>query len=125
MTDSINYKDIGKRIKIARIRCDLSQAKLAAAMNITSSHLSNIETGNAKLSLPTLVRIANVLNVSIADILCDNLKRAKEAYCNECNILLSDCSEYEVRIITDLISSTISTLRKNQTFYETKPSSVS
>ena len=71
MSDAINYKDIGKRIKIARIRGDITQEKLAEAVNISSSHLSNIETGNARVSLPTLVHIANALDVLLSDLLCD------------------------------------------------------
>ena len=90
MSDAINYKDIGKRIKIARIRGDITQEKLAEAVNISSSHLSNIETGNARVSLPTLVHIANALDVSLSDLLCDNLVRAKESYCKEGDILFFD-----------------------------------
>lgn len=123
MVNSLNYKEIGKRIKIARIRKELAQAKLAEAVHISASHLSNIETGNAKVSLPTLVHIVNILDVPISDILCDNLNRAKDAYCHECDLLLSDCNEREIRFITDLLSSTISSLRKNNAFNESTDSS--
>ena len=116
MSDSINYKDIGKRIKIARIRGDITQEKLAEAVNISSSHLSNIETGNARVSLSTLVHIANVLDVPLSDLLCNNLVRAKESYCKECDILFSGCSEQEVRFLTDMISAAITALRKNNAF---------
>lgn len=123
MSDAINYKDIGKRIKIARIRGDITQEKLAEAVNISSSHLSNIETGNARVSLPTLVHIANALDVLLSDLLCDNLVRAKESYCKECDILFSDCSDQEARFITDMISATITALRKKNAFCGSTPSS--
>lgn len=123
MPDPINYKEIGKRIKIARIQGELTQEKLAETVGISSSHLSNIETGNARVSLPTLVHIANALEVSISDLLCDNLKKAKDSYCKECDQLLSDCSEKEIRFITDLISAALCSLRKNNAFDDSAASS--
>ena len=102
---------------------DMRQAKLAEIVGISSSHLSNIETGNAKVSLPTLVYIANALDVPLADLLCDSLVRAKESYCKECDILLSDCNDQEARFITDMISAAIAALRKNNAFCGPAPSS--
>ena len=40
---SIDYKSIGKRIKTARIRLDMTQERLAEQVNLSPSHLSNIE----------------------------------------------------------------------------------
>ena len=48
---SIDYKSIGKRIKTARIRLDMTQERLAEQVNLSPSHLSNIETGTTKVSL--------------------------------------------------------------------------
>lgn len=52
---SIDYKSIGKRIKTARIRLDMTQERLAEQVNLSPSHLSNIETGTTKVSLPTII----------------------------------------------------------------------
>lgn len=61
----LDYKAIGKRIKIARIQVDLTQEKLAEYVNLSPSHMSNIETGTTKVSLTTIVNIANALSVSV------------------------------------------------------------
>ena len=37
---------IGKRIKIARIQSDMTHEKLAEAIDMSPTHLSNIERGN-------------------------------------------------------------------------------
>lgn len=101
---TFDYRAIGKRIKIARITQDISQKKLAEMIQVSFSHMSNIETGNAKVSLPVLVNIANALKVSISDLLCDNLYCAKESYDREAARLLSDCGEGETRIRVDFLS---------------------
>ena len=65
----LDYKAIGKRIKIARIKKNLTQEAIADKIGITPQHVSNIETGNASVSLTTLVAIANTLTVSVNDLL--------------------------------------------------------
>ena len=54
----LDYKAIGKRIKIARIKKNLTQEAIADKIGITPQHVSNIETGNASVSLTTLVAAA-------------------------------------------------------------------
>jgi len=61
----LDYRAIGKRIKIARIQANLKQEKLAEIINVSPTHLSNIETGTTRVSLQTLVRIANALSVRL------------------------------------------------------------
>lgn len=60
----LDYKAIGKRIKIARIQAELSQEALAEKADLSPTHMSNIENANTKLSLPMLISIANALSVS-------------------------------------------------------------
>ncbi len=55
----LDYKAIGKRIKIARIKADLTQERLAELIDISPTHLSNIETGTTRVSLNTIISIAN------------------------------------------------------------------
>lgn len=68
----LDYKAIGKRIKIARIKADLTQERLAELIDISPTHLSNIETGTTRVSLNTIISIANALSVTGDDLLCDN-----------------------------------------------------
>ena len=60
----INYKKLGKRIQSARKEAGLSQEQLAEAIGKSPSAVSTIETGKRGASLETLIRIANVLQVS-------------------------------------------------------------
>lgn len=61
----LDYRSIGRRIKIARIKADLTQEALAERVPLSTTHMSNIETGSSKLSLPTIVALANALSVSV------------------------------------------------------------
>lgn len=68
----IDYKAIGKRIKITRIKKGITQEAVSDIIDITPAHMSNIETSKTKVSLPTLIEIYNALSVSVDMLLCDN-----------------------------------------------------
>lgn len=71
----------------------------------------HIETGNTKGSLPTFILIANALQVSLDDILCDSLEYETVSYHHEIAELTKDCSPLELRVITDMVNATKSILR--------------
>ncbi len=115
---NLDYIAIGKRIKIARIRADLSQEKLAEMVSLSTSHMSNIETGTTKLSLPALVNIANALSVSVDDLLCDSIVRSKPQFESDIKELLDSCDDYEIRIVKDILETIVSTVRRDLTLKE-------
>lgn len=110
----LDYKSIGKRIKTARVQMDVTQEKLAEMVNLSTSHLSNIETGTTRVSLPTIVNLANGLHVSVDYILADNVVQSKAVFEKELQSVLKDCDEYEIRIIADIAAATKATLRKER-----------
>lgn len=112
----LDYKAIGKRIKIARIKADLTQEQLAENVSLSVSHMSNIETGTTKVSLTALVSIANALSVSVDELLCDNLVSARPQLEHEVQQVLSKCSPYELHIISGLCKVALELLRANERF---------
>ena len=64
----LDYKEIGKRVKIARIRADLTQEALAEKAGLSITHMSNIENGHSKLSLPMAVALANAFDCGANDL---------------------------------------------------------
>ena len=109
----LDYKAIGKRIKIARIQADLKQERLAEMVDLSPTHLSNIENGTTRVSLQTIVALANALGVSADDLLCDSVIRSKVQFEKDIRDILDDCDDYEIRIIKDLIAATKETLRRD------------
>lgn len=98
----IDYKAIGLRIKAARARKGLTQGNIANLTGLSTPHISNIETANTKLGLPTIIHLANVLDVSVDELLCDNIHHSEQIYCNELAELVKDCSVDELHIISEL-----------------------
>jgi len=94
----MNYYEIGQRIRKYRKQKALSQEQLAEAVNISVTHMSHIETGNTKLSLPVLADIARVLQVTCDDLLTDNDDAVSEAV-NSIMRVLKGCSLPQLKII--------------------------
>ncbi len=67
---NIDYKELGKRIRAERRKKDLTQEKLAEMANISDSFMGHIERGGRTLSIETLAKLANALNLSIEYIIC-------------------------------------------------------
>lgn len=110
----VDYKKIGKRIKAARKKLALTQEKLAEKADLNASHLSHIETGQTKLSLPTLVMIANALNISVDELLCGSLKQFNHVYYNQIAEELADCDEDELQAILEIVHTSKTVIRKTR-----------
>lgn len=110
----LNYLEIGQRIKKLRISKKMTQDKLAEQINLSTPHMSHIETGRTKLSLPTLVHLANALGCTVDDLLCDSLDHARAEFENELSCVLADCNDEEIRIITDIVIATKKSLRRRK-----------
>lgn len=115
----LDFKAIGKRIKIARINQNMTQETVADKIGVTPQHVSNIETGNSSVSLTTLVAIANLLKVSSDELLCDTILIAKPVFEKEAKELFSDCNEYEIRILVDVMKATKASMRAVKLFETT------
>ncbi|NSC62709.1 ATP-binding protein [Dorea formicigenerans] len=87
---------------------------VADLIDITPAHMSNVETGKTKVSLPTLIAIANALSVSVDTLLCDNVIASKIVFEKEAKDIFSDCDEYEVRFLVDLMKSAKIAFRKDK-----------
>ena len=114
----LNYTDIGMRIKAERFRQNMRQERLAEFAELSITHTSHIETGNTKVSLPALVKIANALGTTLDDLVCDSLIVAKKPFENEITQEAQNCTEREIRIIADTIKALKASLRKRTRAYE-------
>lgn len=110
---TIDYKALGKRIRLARIQAEHSQEKLAEIVGISPTHLSNVETGTTRVSLTTLVTIANALDVTLDDLLCDSIRSARIQFEGELAAVVNDCTEYELRVVTEVASAAKRAMRQN------------
>jgi len=109
----LNYHEIGKQIRIERIKQDMTIEQLAEKVNLSTSHISGIERGSTKLGLSAFFRIANALQASADVLLCYNIENPESRSVLTGNIaqLLSDCSKNELVVIEAQIKATKSSLR--------------
>lgn len=66
------YKKIGQRIKQSRESLGMNQVMLADKVGISGSYASHLEAGNRNMSLDTLIKISNVLNISLEFLIFGN-----------------------------------------------------
>lgn len=99
----LDYAAIGKRIRKCRKQAGLSQEALAEKVWISATHMSHIETGSTKLSLPVLVDIAAALDVGTDELLADCFPTAKDAASNEIAALLASCSGQQAKVLCDIV----------------------
>ncbi|MCH8011001.1 MAG: DUF4065 domain-containing protein [Candidatus Marinimicrobia bacterium] len=64
------YNNLGVKIKKIREKIDLSQEALSRKLGISRVSISQIETGNRKISAEELVKLANIFNIP-TDVLLD------------------------------------------------------
>ena len=110
----IDYKAIGKRIRFFRKQQKMTQERLADLTNFAPNHISNIENGATKLSLPAILQIAIVLQTDVNSLLYDNLPVLKEAYDADVKQILSDCDETERVILLELLADAKTILKRHK-----------
>ena len=90
----------------------MSQELLAERIGISVTHMSHIETGNTKLSLPVFVDIARALELQTDDLLFDECT-GRSAAEGELAEILGSCSTEQVRIILDIVKAAKISLDKH------------
>lgn len=100
----MDYTAIGKRIRAKRKQKDLSQEELAEMVNISTVHMSHIETGYTKLSLPVLVDIACALGVRTDDLIFDKDTMGKDELLEEIALELEGCTTAQLLALRQILS---------------------
>lgn len=114
MSIELNYKQLGVRIKHYRTAAKLTQEQLASLVDVATSNISHIERATTKVSLPTLVKLANALKVSLDQLVCDSLPVSAAYLEQDFADLLADCTLDEKRILKDIVSASKRTIREHK-----------
>ena len=111
---TIDYLSIGSRIRELRTAKGWTQATLAEESGVEPSNISHIERGATKLSLPTMVSIANALGVTLDEIAYGSIAKNTHVSVKMIDEILSDCTPNELRSITEIIRTTKAVLRNRK-----------
>jgi transcriptional regulator with XRE-family HTH domain len=98
----IDYTAIGKRIRKCRKQLNLTQQQLAELSDLSDTNISHIERGATKLSLPSLISIANALNTTTDYLLMDVINNSDIQFKKEFAELLKDCSQDEYNLLYNI-----------------------
>ena len=109
----LDYVKIGQNIRKYRRAAGLSQEQLAERVWISTTHMSHIETGSTKLSLPVLVDLANALCVSIDEILRVSAKTSCEQSLSKILDTLEACTPVQLQILSQILSAAKAALQEN------------
>lgn len=110
----MDYHQIGQNIRKQRKQNMLSQEQLAEMVGISVTHMSHIETGNTKLSLPVLVDLAGALHTSTDALLFGVQEGQQEEQAENIAELMEGCTVYERKVLLDIFRAAKSALQKNR-----------
>jgi transcriptional regulator with XRE-family HTH domain len=110
----LDYVALGERIRCIRKDRGLTQNYLAEQVGIEPSNISHIERAVSKVGLGTLVKIANVFECSVDDLLCDSIHSEREAFENQLVELSKDCTPKELRMMIDMVRALKVSMRKRE-----------
>ena len=71
MLVNINLINLGKKIKLARQKENLTQEALATLIGGNNNYIGIIENGRKEIKIEIFIKIAKVLHVSAVDLLGD------------------------------------------------------
>lgn len=108
----MDYYKIGQNIRKYRKAYDYTQEELAEKVGISVTHLSHIETGNTKLSLPVFITLAEILQVHTDELLHEITNTKLDYTREEILSILDGCTSEELHIIKDIILTTKTALNK-------------
>lgn len=68
-------KDLGRRVAETRRARSLTQAQLAEIAGVTPQYLARVEAGGENLTLDSVTKLANLLEVAVVDLFMPPISR--------------------------------------------------
>ena len=101
----MDSKNIGKKIREYRKKSNLTLEKFAELLDLSTTHIGNIERGSKTPTLETFIKIVNVLNVSSDVLIADKLNTKNEIKLTEISNILEELPDNEKERALDLFFS--------------------
>jgi transcriptional regulator with XRE-family HTH domain len=108
----LDYEAIGKRVRNEREKKSMSQLKLAELSSLSVNSISHIECGNTKFSLPSIVAVANALDVTVDCLLMDVVDNSHIQFKRELVEMFDNCTNDEYTLLVNVCKTTLETYRK-------------
>lgn len=105
---SIDYRTVGLRIRRNRLEHKITQEELAFLVSTSAAYISNIERGRKRPSLEKLSEIADILGVTLNDLVYTSQNRPLTNN-KELNEMMSLCPPDTQRILLNNICDIVRT----------------
>lgn len=119
----MNFYLLGQKIRQLRNAHHFSQADLAELIDVSTNYIGQIERGDRKPSLETLVSLCNALNTSMDYMLSDSIHRDEDQISQDILSKLSSLSPAEKEYFYNTIVSYLQ-LKENLAVSETVSSAL-
>ena len=103
VSEKISGEYLGSRLRKLRKKKNISIQKLADEVGVGRTYISQLEKGERIPSLDTFICIANILNVSADELLCDYLVAENRIAPTEINAKIAALPKHQQRHIEALI----------------------
>lgn len=97
----MDLKAIGNNIKRCRKNMGLTQANLAEKINLSTIHMSHLETGAASMSLECMLNICNALKVTPDELLYGEYELNLKSTSDKLNGLLDSLTADEKKLVIE------------------------
>lgn len=97
----LNLKTIGSNIKKFRKNKGFTQAQLAEMIDISTIHMSHMETGSVSMSLECLIKICNSLDITPDDLLLGEYKLNSISATKQLSSIMDNLTVDERKLIID------------------------
>ncbi len=99
----MDYILLGKRIRDERLLLRLTLEKLAERTDKSINFIGQIERGEGKPSLETMVDIANALGTTVDSLLQDNVKAVNDSVGKEVEAIIRTLDDNGKQFILDMV----------------------
>ena len=123
---AISYAMIGRNMKQARMRANMTQAQVAEQLGMSQLNYGRLERAERHVSIEQLDHIAQILNVPI-HVLCEGMGVGADLFgIDECSVgeaverIASGCSEEARRLMVAVCQSIADYEKRNHSRYNVK-----
>lgn len=108
----MNNKNIGNKIREYRKKSNLTLEQFSELLDLSTTHIGNIERGSKTPTLETFIKIVNILNVSADVLIADKLNNKNEIKLIEIANILEELPDNEKERVLDLFFSILNNAKK-------------
>ena len=100
MTTIVNYREVGERIRTEREKIQISREKFAEILELSPFFIGQIERGERKMSISTLINVSECLCISIDYLIFGEVYKVEES--SGLQYLISNCSSRQIKAIEEI-----------------------